>query len=474
MSKLQFANSEKIVSSILSLGGGTVLARLVAFFGTTYTARVLGPEGFGIIGFGLALSGYLSLAVTAGINVIGIREVARYPNRAVDLASSVIAVRLILASITFALMGVLAWYLPKPAIVKLVVFLTGLSFFSFALDTTWVHKGLEQNRRVGFAILLTEIIYVALLFLLVRRPSDVIFVPLALFGGQIAAACFLGKSLFHQSKIKVRLHQGWRFFGLCKFLVVTKLLRTLIFSFDIVLLGFIATEHEVGLYVAAYRICYFLLAFSGIISFSYLPSFTRAVSESLNDVTDLASRSVEMSCFIALPFVFGGAIAALPLMVAIYGDNYSEAALGFQILLISVGCLFIRETFGNILHVYDLLKQETQIMAVACGLNIGLDFLLIPDYGLVGAAIATALADGVALIVVFWIVYKLGIRLDLKPFLKILLSTGLMGAILVLLSSALPVYYLIAVGIVTYLGWIVLFRAVPRDILHYLNAAHAI
>ena len=474
MSKLQLANSEKIVTSLLSLGGGTVLARLVAFFGTTYTARVLGPEGFGIIGFGLALSGYLSLAVTAGVNVIGIREVARYPNQAVDLASSVIAVRFILASITFALMGVLAWYLPKPATVRLVVLLTGLSFFSLALDTTWVHKGLEQNRRVGFAILLTEIIYVALLFLLVHRPSDVIFVPLALFAGQIAAACFLGKSLFHQSKIRVHLHQGWSFFVQCKFLVVTKLLRTLIFSFDIVLLGLIATEYEVGLYVAAYRICYFLLAFSNIISFSYLPGFTRVVSESLNDVTDLASRSAEMSWFIALPFVFGGVIAALPLMVAIFGNNYAEAALGFQILLISVGFLFMRETFENILHVYDLLKQETQVMTIACGLNIGLDFLLIPDYGLVGAAIATALADGVALIIVFRIVYKLGIRLDLKPFLRILLSTGLMAAILILLGNTLPIYYLIAIGIVTYLGGIVLFRAVPRDILHYLNMVHAV
>src|SRR3989338_9177639 len=94
-------DSNKIVNSILSLGSGAIVSRLVAFIGTTYLARTLGPAGFGIIGFAIAICGYLSIAVTAGFDNIGAREVARRPQDASAIAASAIVVKLGLAFISF-------------------------------------------------------------------------------------------------------------------------------------------------------------------------------------------------------------------------------------------------------------------------------------------------------------------------------------------------------------------------------------
>jgi len=68
-----------MAGAIAALGGGEILARLVAFATTTVLARRLGPEGFGILGFASALCGYFALAVGGGLNDLAARDVARHP-----------------------------------------------------------------------------------------------------------------------------------------------------------------------------------------------------------------------------------------------------------------------------------------------------------------------------------------------------------------------------------------------------------
>lgn len=112
------------------------MARIVAYLGTAYLTRELGPAGFGMIGFANTLYGYLSLPIHAGFQDIGSREVAHRPQEASDIALSVTLVRLVLAFVALAILSLIAWLLNKPILVKQVVVLTGLSFFSLALDTS--------------------------------------------------------------------------------------------------------------------------------------------------------------------------------------------------------------------------------------------------------------------------------------------------------------------------------------------------
>src|SRR5204862_4901684 len=110
----------------------------------TLLARRLGPDGFGVIGFAAAICSYLLLAINSGLHDVGTREVARAPERAVDVYAGVATVRVALAVGALILLAVAAFLLPKPFTTKLVVFLSGLSFVAFALDPSWVFRGLER------------------------------------------------------------------------------------------------------------------------------------------------------------------------------------------------------------------------------------------------------------------------------------------------------------------------------------------
>lgn len=164
----QGIDSRKVVNNIFSLGAGEFAARIVAFVGTAYLARILTPAGFGVVNFAMALFGYFSLAVTAGFNDVGAREVARRPRQASAIAISVTVVRLVLACIALVAIWVVARFLDKPPTVKTVVFLTGLLFFPLAIDTSWVYKGLERNRMVGLALVFGQVLYVATILLTVN------------------------------------------------------------------------------------------------------------------------------------------------------------------------------------------------------------------------------------------------------------------------------------------------------------------
>jgi hypothetical protein len=136
--------------------------------------------------------------------------------------------------------------LPKSPTVKLVTVLTGLTFFTIALDTSWVYMGLARNRSVGLALVFSQLGYVAVILLAVHGPSDVPLVPIAQFLGELAAALFLLLPLVRHTKFRVDLAAGWSPVG--NGLADTHpLSRTFVFTLDVVMIGYHMSEGPVGL-----------------------------------------------------------------------------------------------------------------------------------------------------------------------------------------------------------------------------------
>ncbi len=76
-----FPSGDKVIHSVLALGGGEMLGRLVVFADTAFLFRQLVPAGFGVVGFAIAVNSYLALVVL-GANQFGSWEDAHDPGRA--------------------------------------------------------------------------------------------------------------------------------------------------------------------------------------------------------------------------------------------------------------------------------------------------------------------------------------------------------------------------------------------------------
>ncbi len=447
---------------------------MLAFIGVAYIARTLGPEGFGIIGFAFAMCSFFTLIVRAGFDDIGAQEVSHRPQYACTIAFNAILIRIGLATIALASVAFISLIIEKPWTVRLVLLLSGLSFFTLALDTSWVYKGLERNRPVSIALILGQLMYVILVILTVHGPGDVHRVPLALFFGEMCAAILLLIYIRPFGRVKFILNEGWNILSRSGFLFVTYLLRTLILTFDVVLLGFLLGEREVGLYTAPYRICFLLYALAGVIQISYLPGMARSLKSGRFCITELAGRSIELSAAVSAPLVAGGIVLASSILGTIFGSEFIEGTMAFKLLILSMGFLFLEGAIHNILVVSNHMKIEAWIMIAATVINIGLNFILIPIYGLVGAAAATVIAEGFILVFGFISVKLIGFQINLNPIVRPLLAALIMGSCLwgvslVIEESWLKLFILIPFGCFLFIITLLILNGVPRDILNHFR-----
>ena len=469
-------DSRKIFGNILSLGTGEIAARAIAFFGIAFLARRLGPEGFGIIGLATAVYSYLALAVTAGFNDVGARETASRPDKAAVTAVNVIFVRSALALIIFAALCFAVWLVDYKKNVELVFLLMSLSLFTLAIDTSWAYKGLERNHRVGVALVLGQVLFVGTLLIFVKDDSDILIVPLAQLLGEMSAALLLVIPLvFPLGGISLNLREGWRMLRSAGFLTITRLLRAIVYSFDVVLIGFWLGEREVGLYSAPYRVCFLFVAIAAAIHTSYLPSITRAFAQGVEQAQAVAERSINLSATVAAPMIVGGMILAAPLLRFIFGDEYVEGAAAFRLLLLSIGLIFIHGVNHNLLLVGSRTKTEMKIYIVAAAVNIGLNLIFIRRYGIFGAALVTAMSEGLTLLLGFLIMKKSGIRLRvLRMIAPPVIAALLMGALLFMLGSGQMLFLLLVAGGLSYLVFLIIFSGTIKGTPSYRHGISAL
>ncbi len=458
------ASGDKILGNVLSLSGGDVLSRVIAFAGTAYLTRKLGPAGFGVIGFALALRSYFALVTTGGSDSMAAREVARRPSDAPSIAASVILVRLVFALLAMGAMAMIAWLIDKPLATKLVIVLSGLSFLTLAVDTSWAYKGLERNRPVAISMILGQTLFVVVVLLFVRGPGDVVYVPVAQFTGEVVAASVLTMLLLRVGTVKWHFSEGLRILRSSGNLLASQILRTLIFNFDVLLLGLLLGEKPVGLYVAPYRFCFLLLAIAAAIQASYLPAFTRAAAVGPAALGEITKRAIAFSAAVSAPLVVGGMVVARPLLWTLFGPDYVDGTGAFRLLILSIGLIFLHGHLHSIFLVRDQTFKQMLIIAGGTALNIVLNFLLIPVWGIAGAAASTVAAEGLILVLAWLAVRAMGVCFRSSAILRPVLAAAVMGATLLALRTAENLALSVTVGAAVYAAALALLRGIPKDV----------
>jgi O-antigen/teichoic acid export membrane protein len=445
-----------ITRAIGALAGGEVLARAAAFLATALLARRLGPEGFGVIGFAMAVCGYLSLGVNGGLGDVGTREVARAPGQAGHLYSSVATIRMVLAAAAMLVLGLIALLLPVPPVTRLVVFLSGLTIFSVALDPTWVFRALERPVVAGAGLVLGQVVYAVAVLVLIHEPADVTRVPILQFGGELVAALALVVVLFRRARPRFALLEGWRLLRRTGYLSLARMLRTLVISADVIMLAFLTTEREVGLYTAAYRITFLLMAVAGSVSAAYMPSYARVVQGGPAGLKRLIDSSLGLALLIGAPLVAGVMATAGPLILLLFGAEYADATLSTQLLALSVGIMFVYWCVSVLLIVAHRSREYAAIHGTSAAANILLNLVLIPRFGIEGAAAATLASEVIVVVAGVVILARMDALPSARTVLAPVAAAAGMAAVIVIIGGAWPVAANVVLGAVVYatLAWL--------------------
>lgn len=438
-------------SRFLPLAAGEAGARLIAFAATAYLARRLGASGFGQIAFATAVVAHFGTALAVGIGEVGAREVAREPDRAPAIAATGITLRLCCALVAIlAIVGVTVLMGLEPG-QRMVTWLFALSVIPLALDTSWVYKGLGRTGTPGAALLVAQISALTLVLLFVSSPSDVARVPIIQLAGDLAAAAFLLIPLMRGQWVRPAAAAVRSMALRSRMITVSRVLRTIVVSLDVVILGLMVTSREVGWYSAAYRIVFFVMALLHAAHVAFLPEIARSANAP-RVIAGILSRSIGLAVTVTIPFVVGGALVAPSLMGLIFGVDYRSGAVALQLLLVSLIPLAIHGATRNVFLAMHRIGLETMIVFPAVVVNVVLNVVLIPRYGIAGAAIATVAGEMVILIGAFFALYRMGVRPGFAPALPALLAAAVMAVVLIASPSARPVMANVAAGALVYVA----------------------
>lgn len=454
----------RVARSFFALASGELMSRLVAMGALMYLTRVLGPAKMGTLGLATAVCTYLALAVHSGFGDVGTRAVARKPADVARITASGTMVRVLIALPAFCLIVVVAQALEDTGP---ILVLTGLSFFSLALDPSWALKGVERNRPVGQALVLKQSIYVLLVLTLVGGPEEFSRVPICLFAADLVISIWLQIIIMKGKDEALAFDEGLTILRESAPVMVSKISRHLIMTFDVVLLGVLlkgeAADRELGLYTVPYSIAFMVMSLSVVLHDSYRPAFVRAMERGKKDLHQVCRRAFASAAAVGAPVTVGGILVAGHMIGLIMGEEFLPGTAPFRLILASVGLLFLNGVLHNVFIAADRLRQETVVQVSAATVNIGLNLVLIPSYGLMGAASATLAAEAFSLCCGFFILWRRGLLAGVRSILRPLIAAGIMGAAVYLVGHDQSLLVTIPVGVVTYSLALILLRGVPED-----------
>jgi O-antigen/teichoic acid export membrane protein len=432
----QLSTGQRVLKNFLSLAGADILGKLIAFGTIAYLARVLSASGFGQISFAQATIAYFTVLSDLGLTQFGVREVARDEEHIKKYVNNILTLKLVLAITSFALLVIFLALMNKPTDHKTLIAFYGLSLFPSVLFLNWVFQGVERMEYVGIANILRSLIYAGLVFLFVNSPSQILSVPLfALTGSFIMILpliyTFVKRYGWFTPSFNLPI---WKhFLAQALPMGLAFMMIQIYYNMDSVMLGFMKGNESVGLYNAAYKILVLLISFRAIFIHSLFPELSRLYSQSRDRLAKVVLYAQKMGISLAIPLGVGGTLLAKSIIALLYGAQYQGSVVPFQLLIWNAAVLYVNLVFPQLLNAADRQKLYAKFTMTGAAVNMLFNYLLIIRCGIIGAAIATVLAETA----IFILSYR-----AVKRFLAVSIAQLFWRPILASLVMAIPLIVL--------------------------------
>jgi PST family polysaccharide transporter len=252
--------------------------------------------------------------------------------------------------------------------------------------------------------------------------------------GALLAIWFLRKSFgkifagVSAKRIVAILKTAWPF-------AITSTLGVLFTSTDILIISWMRSAAEVGIYSAAIRIVQVLYIVPGIICSSMLPLLARLAKRDPQKFRLALERAISFIFLISVPLSLGGAILGSGIVQLVFGSTYAAGGIAFSILMLSLSFDYAGGIIGNAIFAYDHQKSLIICSAIGGIGNVAFDLLLIPRWGIAGSAVATLLAQILSNSYLWYAMKKIN-RFSMLPRIrKVFVAGALMAAVTALMYA---------------------------------------
>lgn len=452
--------SVSVVKNTLYLTLATVAQKILAFFYFLFLANVMQPEKTGVYFLVLSITTIFSVVADFGITPVIIREVAKKPENAISLIQKALGLKI--PFIVLAIIGsiVTTKVLGYNLEIQFLVILATVVMAADAVSLLYfgVLRGLHVLKFESFGMFIGEVLITSFGALSLFIHPSLLFLIVALAIGSIFNAFFSsGQVIRRLGWVVVKPSLNWseakKIFKISFPFALAGGFSKLYSYVDAILLSLFIGTTVVGVYSIAYRMTYAFQFLPMAFVAALYPGMSALVTNDREKLAKLFEQAMWYLMIIAIPVAFG-IFAIAPDLILLAGKGYSSGAKVLQVMVFVLIPLFLDFPIGSLLNAADRQVTKTVLMGATMVINIGLNFLFIPRWGALGAAIAAEIS--------FWFLFLAGLYFVPKIipnlswaklgwlFIKITACGGVMSAITLVLRTKISFIFVIPVAVIVY------------------------
>lgn len=436
---------KKIISNAGYLFGEKIITLLLGLFVSIWVARYLGPNDFGLWRYAESLIGLVMALATLGTTQIVIRDLVDNPEKEGEILGTAFSLMLGGGIVTAVLIVIVGFWLNNDFLTRVLIIIasTNLIFQAFTVFDYWFQAKVLSKYSV-FARTSAQIISSLLKIVFILFGLGVIYFSftIVIIGLTHAIVWFY---FYNRMSDSVSFQQWHIDFEYAKSLlkdswplILTGLSVAVYMKIDQVMIKDILDADAVGNYAVAAKVSELWYFIPLSIASSVFPSIIKSKKDSVEKYYQRLQYLYDVlggvGIYIAIPMTFLSSYVILLL----FGSEYEQAAPVLSIhiwsgIFVFLGVARSRWIVNENYQFYGMIF--TIIGAIA---NVGLNYILIPTYGIMGAAWATVISQGLSawFLAVLFNKTRVAFKMHTKAIMKSLLILPVIKSVQQVLKEA--------------------------------------
>lgn len=431
---------------------------VAGFVSTIVFARVLGADVLGTYFLAIAVIGWLELASQLGVTTAIQKRVSEQDNPAAYFTAGGLVLGVATVGVTVSLLLARDWiasYIGANIVTFVAVMLLAKVVHSFA------NAGLRGYHRVSMAAtleLITTIARVVLQVALVVAGFELVGMLVGYtvtFGAMGVLGIYL---IVSEDPIAqpARRHIASTL-NFAKFAWLGSLKSQVSGWMDTLVLGFFVTNGLVGIYNVSWNLAIVLTLASQSLYSALFPALSELdAKDDLGAFSSILDEALRYAGIICFPGIIGLALVSSTVL-RVYGTEFTDGAV--IAVLIGVFALFssYQGQFQTALNALNRPGLSFRVNALFVVVNVTGNVVLVATVGWVGAAVATTVSMGVALIYAYILTNRqVDVELPVRDVGHQIAAAVIMGIVVYLVEYAIasfPYYFVVVsvgVGVITY------------------------
>ena len=450
-----------------------LLVIILPIITTPYVTRVFSSTDLGTYGYFNSIVTYFILLATLGVANYGTKEISGHRK---DIRKNFWGIytlqfgATILSICLYILLCLSLSFMRNP-----VAYILGLSLVSKGMDISWLFQGLEDFRKITVRNITVKLVGVISIFLFVKSANDLylyvflltIFELLGQFSMWLPAREFIGKPHFDWTYAKQHLKPVILLF-------LPQIAISLYVTLDRTMLGALASTKDVGIYDQALKLVNILLTLVTSLGSVMLPRVANLLSTGDHKaVNKMHQMSFLIYNLVIFPIIAGMLIVNDDFVQFFLGQDFQDAKYAIAIMIFRMFFIGWTNIMGiQILIPHNKNKEFMISTTIPAIVSVGLNLLLLPKLGYIGAAIVSVLTEALV-----WAIQLYFTRNYLKevPFLastvKIIGASALMYGVLFVVKTTvnftpvINVMVFAVIGAVIYISQILFLKVIsPKEL----------